>query len=82
MKTLCNSIDPQKEAEREAIKQQTDAYIAKHGPITTQPLRPMSDDGMRVQDGKVQLTIVNKQRWKERAIQCGVRRLTQEEGKP
>lgn len=63
MKTICNSIDPIKEAEREAIARHVAEWEAKHGPVKTLPLKPMSDDGRRIENGQVQLTIVNKRKW-------------------
>lgn len=63
MKTICNSIDPQKEAEREAVAKQVAEWEARNGPIQTQPLKALSHDGRRIENGQVQLTIVNKRKW-------------------
>lgn len=53
---------PIKAAESERIAAEVAAWEASHGPNQTTPLKPMSDDGMRTQGGKVQLTIVDKRK--------------------
>ncbi len=61
--SVSSSPDPSKIAESQRIAAEVAAWEAAKGPIQTLPLKPMSDDGMRTQGGKVQLTIVDKRKW-------------------